>query len=318
MLRTELEPPVVQSCGKAENPAHEITLAKTAFVLDAPEDLGSANGVLDDYPCPGYFPVGCFLLGGKFFPSWLLHGLEHGCVIRTVPLVSRILPKYASVGEGVHFISDFLVVHPPFDSRADKEYEPCQTGDYRILDSMFLLLPAVMGLLKARIGRPRDLAFRAVVDQFVNCRAAAPSIQESPEGRHVGSRHVPGVVNSHAEYLSQGMDPLPALLLAHSKTGGMIFLRRIVLEVGKDEEQPFGDTGKRTVGLYDMGPLPDESLALYVVPPEKFIVCVREKWQYFVKKRYADTCECQKRGRIFSCIRIFHTFDNVKIARMRA
>ena len=69
MLRTKLEPPVMQSCCKAENPAHEIALAKTAFVLDAPEDLGSANGVLYGYPCPGYLPVGRFLFGGKFFPS---------------------------------------------------------------------------------------------------------------------------------------------------------------------------------------------------------------------------------------------------------
>lgn len=244
MLRTKLEPLVMQSCGKAENPAHEIALAKTAFVLDAPEDLGSANGVLFGYPCPGYLPVGCFLFVGELFPSWLPHGLEHGCVVRTVPLVSRILLKYASVGEGVHVGSDFLVVHPSLDSRADKEYEPCQTGDYRILDSMSFLLPAVMGLLKVRIGRSGDLAFRAVVDQFVDYRVTTPFIQKSLEGSHVGSRHVPGVINRHAEYLRQGMDPLTALLLAHFKTGGMIFLPRIVLEVDKYEEQPFSDTGE--------------------------------------------------------------------------
>ena len=56
---------------------------------------------------------------------------------------------------------------------------------------------------------------------------------------------------------------------------------------------------------------------LYIVPPEEFIVRVREKRQNFVKEGYADTRECQKRCRIFSCIRIFHTFDNVKIACMR-
>lgn len=318
MLRTKLEPPVVQSCGKAENPAHEITLAKTAFVLDAPENLGAANGVLDDYPCLGYFPVGCFLFVGKSFPFWLLHWLEHGCVVRIVPLVSCILLKYASVGEGVHVVSNFLVMHPSFDSRADKEDETSQTGDYRILDCMSFLFPAVMGLLKVRIGGPWNLAFRAVVDQFVDYRVTTPFIQKPPEGSHVGSRHIAGVTNRHAEYLRQGMDPLAALLLAHFKTGGMIFLCRIVLEVDKDEEQPVSDAWKRTVGLYDMRPLPDKSPALYIVPPEEFIVCVREKWQNFVKKRYADTSECQKRGRIFSCIRIFHTFDNVKIARMRA
>ena len=126
-----------------------------------------------------------------------------------------------------------------------------------------------MGLQKVRIGWPRDLAFRAVVDQFVDYRVSTPFIQKPPEGSHVGCRHVPGVINRHAEYLRQGMDPLAALLLAHFKTGGMIFLCRIVLEVDKYEEQPFGDTGKRTVGLYDMGPLPDKSPALYIVPPEE-------------------------------------------------
>lgn len=80
MLRTSLEPPVVKSSGKVENPVDEIILAKSALVLHDPKDFGSPDGVLDLDVCAGYFFIGRLLLLGKFFPF----GLFVGCITVTL------------------------------------------------------------------------------------------------------------------------------------------------------------------------------------------------------------------------------------------
>lgn len=80
MLRTSLEPPVVKSSGKVENPVDEIILAKSALVLHDPKDFGSPDGVLDLDVCAGYFFIGLLLLLGKFFPF----GLFVGCITVTL------------------------------------------------------------------------------------------------------------------------------------------------------------------------------------------------------------------------------------------
>lgn len=54
MLRTSLEPPIVKSGGKVENPAAEIILAKSALVFNDPKDFNPSDGMLDLDARPGY------------------------------------------------------------------------------------------------------------------------------------------------------------------------------------------------------------------------------------------------------------------------
>lgn len=318
MLRTRLEPPIVKSGGKVKNPADEIILAKSALVFYNPQNLDTSNGMLDLDACPGYFRVGQLLLLCKFPSLRFLHRLYHGDVIGAEPLVPGILLKDAFIREGVHFIGDALVVHLSFHSETCKEDKPCHTGDYRVLDGMFLLFAAIVLLLEIWVGRSRDLALCPVMNEFMYDGIPATPVKKFPESHDIGSRKHSCIPDRIAEYLRQGVDPLTALLLAHVKTSRMIALKRVVLQIDKYEKQPFRNSGKRTVGLDCVGTFSCDLVALDIMPTEIFVMGFCEKWQNFVKKGYADTCQCQKRRWIFPCFSIVHPFVNVLVTRVCA
>lgn len=317
MLRTSHEPPIVKSGGKVKNPANEIIFAKSALVFHDSKDFDPSDGVLDLDACPGYFCVSRLLLPGKFFCLRFLCQLYHGDVIGTVPLVSGILLKDAFIREGINFIGDTLVVHLSLHSETDKEDKSCHTGNYCILDGVFLLFAAVVLLLKIRVGRSRNFALCPVMNEFMYDSIAAMLIKKFSESHDIGSWKHSCILDYIAEYLRQGVDPLPALLLVHVKTSRMIALRRVILQINKYEKQPFCNRRKRAVGLDCVGMLSCNFFAFDVMPTEIFVMGLSEKRQNFVKKGYADTCVCQKGGRIIPCFRIVHLFVNVLVTRVR-
>lgn len=221
MLRTSIEPPIVKSGGKVKNPADEVILAKSALVFHDSKDFGFSDCVLDLDACPGYFSVGRLLLLGKFLSIRFLRRLYHGDVIGTVLLVSGILLKDAFIREGIHFIGDTLVVHLSLHSEACKKDKSCHTGDYRVIDGMFLLFAAIVLLLKIRVVRSRNFAPCPVMNEFMYDSVAATLVKKFPESHDIGSRKHPCIPGCIAEYLRQSVDSLPALLLAHAKTSRM-------------------------------------------------------------------------------------------------
>lgn len=315
MLLTRLKPPIVKSGGKVENLADEIILAKSALVFYNPENFGSSNGVLDLDACAGYFCIGRLLLLCKFFSLRFLCRLYHSNVTGVVSLVAGILLENTSVREGIQLTGNTLVVHLSLHSEADKENKSCHTGNYGILDGVFLLFAAVVLLLKVRVGWFRDLALGTVMNKFMYDSVAATQVKKSPEGHDIGSRKHPCTVYGVTQHLCQRMYPLAALLLAHVKTCRMIALKRVVLQIYEYEKQPFGNCWKRTVGLDCVGTPSRNLFAFDIMPAEILVVGLGEKRQNFVKKGYADTRECQKRGEIIPCFRIVHPFINVLVSR---
>ena len=308
MLLTSLEPPVVKSGGK--DPADEIIFAKSAFVLHNPKDFGSSDGMLDLDACPGYLGVGRLLPPGKFLSLRFLRRLYHGDVVGTLPLVSVILLKDAFVRKGIYLVGDTLVVHLSLHCETGKEDESRHAGDHGILDGVSLLFAAVVPLLKVRVGRSRNLALCPVMNELMHASVAPTLVKKPSESR--------GLVNGVPEHFCQRVYPLAALLLAHVETCRMIALKRVVLQIDKYEKQPFLNRGKRTVGLDCMGTLSCNLFAFDIMPAEIFVMGFSEKRQNFVKKGYADTCECQKRSWIIPCFCIVHPLVNVLVARICA
>ena len=128
-----------------------------------------------------YLGIGGLLLGCEFLSLGFLHRLNNGCILRVISLISGILLKIASIGKEYISSAILFVVHLPFNSKARKEYKPCKTGDYRILDSMPLFLPAVIFLLKFRVGRSWNLPFRAIVNEVMDNGVYTPFLKESFE-----------------------------------------------------------------------------------------------------------------------------------------
>ncbi len=126
MLRTCLEPPIVKSGGKVENFADEVILAQSALILYNPKNLDTADGVFHFDAGTRYLGIGGLLLGCEFLSLGFLHRLNNGCILRVISLISGILLKIASIGKRVHFISDSLVVHLPFNSKARKSINPAR------------------------------------------------------------------------------------------------------------------------------------------------------------------------------------------------
>lgn len=133
-------------------------------------------------------------------------------------------------------------------SKTGKEDKSCHTGDYGILNGVFLLFAAIVLLLKIRVGRSRNFTLCPVMNEFMYDSIAATLIKKFPESHDIRSQKHPSILDCSAEYLRQGVDPLPALLLAHVKTSRMITLKRVALQIYKYEK-----SGSATVesGLLD-------------------------------------------------------------------
>lgn len=97
----------------------------------------------------------------------------------------------------------------------------------------------------------------------------------------------------------------------------MILLDGIVLEKDTNEEKPLGNRRQGTVRLDGMLTLECELGSLDIMPAEIFLMSIREKRKFLVKKKYADICECQKRRLILSYFSILHPFDNVCYTHVR-
>lgn len=133
-------------------------------------------------------------------------------------------------------------------SKTGKEDKSCHTGDYGILNGVFLLFAAIVLLLKIRVGRSRNFTLCPVMNEFMYDSIAATLIKKFPESHDIRSQKHPCILDCSAEYLRQGVDPLPALLLAHVKTSRMITLKRVVLQIYKYEKQRSATVGS---GLLD-------------------------------------------------------------------
>ena len=59
------------------------------------------------------------------------------------------------------------------------------------------------------------------MNSFMYDSVAATLVKKFPESHDIGSRKHPCIPGCIAEYLRQGVDSLPALLLAHAKTSRM-------------------------------------------------------------------------------------------------
>ena len=71
------------------------------------------------------------------------------------------------------------------------------------------------------------------MNEFMHDSIAPSLIEKSLECLDIGSRKHPRIPGRIAEYLRQGVNPLPALLLAHIETCRMIALKRVVLQIDK-------------------------------------------------------------------------------------
>ncbi len=156
-------------------------------------------------------------------------------------------------------------------------------GNYGILDGALLLFAAVVLFLKFRVGRSRNLTLCPVMNEFMYDSVATMLVRKSSESRDIGSRKHSCIPDCIAEYLRQGVNPLPALLLAHVKTSCMIALKRVVLQMDKYEKQPFSNRRKRAVGLDCVGTFSCDLFAFDIMPAEIFVMSLCKR-QNLVKK----------------------------------
>lgn len=289
MLSTMREAQIMKTSRQGESPVYEIAFSESALFTYDLENLCTSDCVFNLDSRRGNFSVGLLLFFGEFHSPGFLHRLDYCHIFRSVALIPSVLLQDAFVRERVLLVCDSLVVGLAADGWRCKQYESCHTGDYGILDRVFLFLSAVMFLLEFRIARPWYLTFCPVMDEFVDDRGATSLVKETSEARQVGCRHHVGVFNCGFKNFGKGVDPLSALLLGHVETRRMILLSGVVLEEGENEKQTVGNRGKRTVGLYAVRTLSREFLALDIMPSEVFVMGISEKWQNLVKKSYGHT-----------------------------
>jgi HEAT repeat protein/energy-coupling factor transporter ATP-binding protein EcfA2 len=208
----------------------------TKNVLDNATPLDPGNHVLHHDADPGDQPVVLLLLGGKLFAPRLLLGLPDidpwGCIA----LESRILIERALFGKGWWlFVADLLVVFLALVGATQILHLAPREGDNHIvLNGMGLLLATVILLLFFVILGTLTTTFRPIQPQSPFCalRQLGSQRLRVPFGQvlHPGQ--------SRPQNLTEDVNPLAGLPLAHPKLEPQHLLQGVGLEVAQNEQQP--------------------------------------------------------------------------------
>ena len=142
-----------------------MVLSKSTKVFDHSLVLDSGNGMLNFDPSRGNDFVFGLLFCGEFLSPRLLCGLNDGCVVRCIALITGVLPQDAGEWESILCLCDRLVMRLARNDCSHKQDKPCQGGNHCIFDRMLLLFSAVKVRLNFRIARPGNLPLRGIMDE---------------------------------------------------------------------------------------------------------------------------------------------------------
>ncbi len=199
------------------------------------------------FPNAGNFRIEVLLPGRKFLSLAFLDRLYDCHSFRGVPLISGILIQGAGNRKRIHVVGHLFIMGFPGNGLAHEEYQ-AGDGDYDgIPDRMTFLLPAVSLFLFITVYRTGNFLFGIIMEQY-RLRILPGEFVQALGKLLVGlCRHKAHCFKAQAKDVGQAMNKGVAMLLIHSKAGGMVLLKRIVLQIHKDEEKTFGDVRKKTV-----------------------------------------------------------------------
>jgi hypothetical protein len=227
---------------------NKVVCSEPALVFDYSHAFGTSYGVLHPYPERRDFPVVFFFLCGKFLSFGLFHRLYNGNPIRTISLISSVLIQYAGIWKRIHGVSYLFIMYLSTKTRADKKQQAAGGSDYGILEGVFLFLTTVIFLLIIRINRARNLPLSAVMQQNGRCISFFGEFFKYLRKLSLAlGWHDPSVLQTVFKNGVQGMNKAVTMLLIHSKTSGMVFLKWVVFQINQYKEQAVFHRGKRTI-----------------------------------------------------------------------
>ncbi len=226
---------------------HKRVGSETTFVFDYSHYLGTADGMFHTYPNAGDFRVEVLLSGREFFSLAFLDRLYDRYPFRGVTLISGILIQGTGNRKGIHIISHLLIVHFPGNGLAHEENQAGYGGYDGILDRMAFLLPAVFLFLFITVYRTGNFPLGTVMEQY-RLRTLLREFTKALKKFLIGlCQHKTHCLKAQMKDVGQAMNKSVAMLLTHAKAGGMVLLKRIVLQIHKDEEKVLCHIRKRAV-----------------------------------------------------------------------
>ena len=294
-----------------KNILHKVVSPEPALVFDDAHDFRASYGMFYAHPDGGNLSVVFLILLGKFLPFGLLNRLYDFYPLRRITLISGILVQGTRHGKRIHGVGHLLVVGLARNSLADK-YNQAGHCDYdSVLDRMTLFLSAVTLLLHVWVCRTGNLPLRPVMEEHRFFPVFGKICQLFGKFLVGFCRDKPLHFKREAEDFRQAMHEDVAVLLAHSETGRMVFLQRIVLQIDQDEEQAVGYAGKRAV-LVDARaePFPATAFPCHLIFGQIVIMCcfkIREKCTKLLMAEPRQGTEA------FAVVFIFVVFHTTKV-----
>jgi hypothetical protein len=109
------------------------------------------------------------------------------------------------------------------------------------------------------------------------------------------------------KYVIQSLNKAVAVFLIHSKTGCMIFLKRVIFQINQDKEQAFFHCGKRTVLVYGKTSPVIAKLAAHIVLCEILIMSIQKVRKQFLELLHGETSQGAETLFVIVIISIFHS-----------
>lgn len=156
---------VVETGTGSNDTVSKVIFICSALIFNNSVSFHATNKMLYSYSDTRYILVKRLFICGQVSAFWLLCWLDNLYAIRSIALVSSILPKGHSVWYRV-FLNYPFVMNTPCEGRTDEKEEANQRGYKTILDNMALFLPSVVCFWEFRILRTWNLSFRTIVYQL--------------------------------------------------------------------------------------------------------------------------------------------------------
>lgn len=282
----------------------KIVGSKPAFILNNSHALCTADGVLYPDSERRDRSVVFFFSIGKFPSPGFLYGLHYLNTLRLITLIAGILIQHAGIGKRIHRIGCFFIVYLSGNTLADKKNHTGRENNHCVFKRMFLLA-AVIFLLFFHIHRAGNLPFRAIVQK--NRQLILTKFLKYPGELFLClGRHYTGMAKTFLKNMIQTVYERIAMFLPHIKTGCMVFLKRIILQINQYEEQPVCNGGKRAVFINGKTAKIFTQTSTHLIAAKIIIMRIFKIEKQLVKLFHRKSGQSPETFGIISIISIFH------------
>ena len=307
MPRVDFNSEIMYSRTGSKDSFDKVIASDSTLVFNNPHIFGASYGVLHPYPVRRDILVVFFFLCRKFSSLGLFYRLFNNNTFRSESLISGILIQYARIRKSIPCVCYSFIMRLTANAWTNKKDQATSRSNNSILQCMFLFFAAVIFSLLICINRTGNFPFRSIMKQ--NRKFFIFSKQRAKYFRKfllAFGRHYTDSMQAMLKNRIQNVYKSVAVFLINIKTGCMIFLKRVILQINQNKEQTIFYRGKRTVSVDDKTSLIIAKLPVHIVLGEILIVSLLKEGEQFLELTQRKTTQRAETFFVILMICILH------------